>query len=221
MCDLKIRSPPKFTKEPKNYWFSNMLATLLKESNKKSSVILLPWWEYLYIELERIAQLVLQQGTSSINNVRRFLTLSPPKVRFTPCNNWYFGVIKVLFFLWKTKAQLISKCFLGPSISSKKKRTNEFVFTSMRIVFVRFWRKSMTPKNHFEINWPLPIMEMLKNLSMISTQNTFYLISFHIRCHKSKILLFIAVDWFENSYIPGDSLEIQIKASIYLMNIMI
>ena len=95
--------------------------------------------------------------------------------------------------------------FFQANISSKK-RTKEFDFTTMipqvdLFSFV-FWRKSMTPKNHFEINWPLPIMEMLKNLSMISTQNTFYLISFHIRCHKSKILLFIAVDWFENSYIP-------------------
>ena len=159
MCDLKIRSPPKFTKEPKNYWFSNMLATLLKESNKKSSFILLPWWEYLYIELERIAQLVLQQGTSSINNVRRFLTLSPPKVRFTPCNNWYFGVIKVLFFLWKTKAQLISKCFLGPSISSKKtERMNSFLLVCELFLFV-FGRKLTTPKNHFKIKWPLTIKE--------------------------------------------------------------
>ena len=36
-----------------------------------------------------------------------------------------------------TKGQVISKRFLGSSISSKK-RTNEFVFTTMRIVFVRF-----------------------------------------------------------------------------------
>ena len=27
--------------------------------------------------------------------------------------------------------------------------------TSARLVLVRFWRKSTTPKNHFEINWPL------------------------------------------------------------------
>ena len=35
------------------------------------------------------------------------------------------------------KGQVISKWFWGSSISSKK-RTNEFVFTTMRIVFVRF-----------------------------------------------------------------------------------
>ena len=35
------------------------------------------------------------------------------------------------------KGQVILKWFLGSSISFKK-RTNEFVFTSMQIVFVRF-----------------------------------------------------------------------------------
>ena len=62
---------------------------------------------------------------------------------------------------WKVasiKGQVISKWFLGSSISSKK-WTNEFNFTTMisqvdLFSFV-FWRKSMTPKNHFEINWPL------------------------------------------------------------------
>ena len=38
-----------------------------------------------------------------------------------------------------TKGQLISKWFWGSSIFSKK-RTNEFVFTSMRHVFVHFWK---------------------------------------------------------------------------------
>ena len=57
-----------------------------------------------------------------------------------------------------SKGQLISKCFLGSSISSKK-QTNEFDFTTMipqvdLFLFV-FWRKSTTQKNHFEINWPL------------------------------------------------------------------
>ena len=37
----------------------------------------------------------------------------------------------------RSKGKLISKWFMGSSISSKI-RTNEFVFTSMRIVFVRF-----------------------------------------------------------------------------------
>ena len=57
-----------------------------------------------------------------------------------------------------TKGQLISKWFLGSSISSKK-RTNKFDFTTMipqvdLFSFV-FWRKSTTSKNLFEINWPL------------------------------------------------------------------
>jgi hypothetical protein len=58
-------------------------------------------------------------------------------------------------YLVPTKGQLISKWFLGSSISSKK-RTNEFNFTTMipqvdLFSFV-FWRKLTTPKNHFEIN---------------------------------------------------------------------
>ena len=44
----------------------------------------------------------------------------------------------------KPKGQLIPKCVLRSSISSKK-RTKTFVF----------WRKSTIPKNHFEVNWPL------------------------------------------------------------------
>ena len=53
------------------------------------------------------------------------------------------------------KGQIISKGFLMSSISSKK-RTKEFDFTTMIpqvdwFSFV-FWRKSKTPKNHFEIN---------------------------------------------------------------------
>ena len=56
------------------------------------------------------------------------------------------------------KGQLISKWFLGSSISSKK-RTNKFDFTTMipqvdMFSFV-FLRKSTTPKKRFEINWPL------------------------------------------------------------------
>ena len=40
-------------------------------------------------------------------------------------------------FFKKAKGQVISKWFWGSSMSSKK-RTNEFVFTSMRFIFVRF-----------------------------------------------------------------------------------
>ena len=48
--------------------------------------------------------------------------------------------------------------FLGSS-SSSKKRMKKFDFTTMipqvdLFSFV-FWRKSMTPKNRYEINWPL------------------------------------------------------------------
>ena len=54
----------------------------------------------------------------------------------------------LLFFL--TKGQLISKANCQAEDSSKK-RTNEFVFTSMRRVFVRFLEESSTRKKRFEI----------------------------------------------------------------------
>ena len=38
---------------------------------------------------------------------------------------------------------------------SSKKRTNEFVFTSIQRVFVRFFEKSSARKKRFEIIWPL------------------------------------------------------------------
>ena len=71
---------------------------------------------------------------------------------------WLIGHPKANFKEASTKGQLVSKCFLGSSISSKK-WTNEFDFTTMipqvdLFSFV-FWRKSTTQKNHFEINWPL------------------------------------------------------------------
>ena len=49
-----------------------------------------------------------------------------------------------------TKGQLISKANCQVEDSSKK-RTNEFVFTSMRRVFVRFLEESSAKKKHFEI----------------------------------------------------------------------
>ena len=51
------------------------------------------------------------------------------------------GTFKFLWFIMTViivpKGQLISKWFLGSSISFKK-RANEFNFTTMRLVFVRF-----------------------------------------------------------------------------------
>ena len=49
------------------------------------------------------------------------------------------------------KGQLISKANCQAKDSSKK-RTNEFVFTSMRRVFVRFFEESSARKKPFEIN---------------------------------------------------------------------
>ena len=48
------------------------------------------------------------------------------------------------------KGQLISKTNCQ-AMDSSKKRTNEFVFTSMRRVFVRFLEESSARKKRFEI----------------------------------------------------------------------
>ena len=48
------------------------------------------------------------------------------------------------------KGQIISKRFFLAE-DSPKKRTNEFVFTSMRHVFVRFLEESSARKKRFEI----------------------------------------------------------------------
>ena len=50
----------------------------------------------------------------------------------------------------QAKGQLISKTNCQ-TLDSPKKRTNEFVFTSMRRVFVRFLGESSARKKRFEI----------------------------------------------------------------------
>ena len=56
--------------------------------------------------------------------------------------------------LTSTKGQLISKANCQAANSSKK-WTNEFVFTSMRHVFVCFLEELDNTKRYFEIIWPL------------------------------------------------------------------
>ena len=55
------------------------------------------------------------------------------------------------FPCWTIKGQLISKANCQ-AVNSSKKRTNEFVFTTMRRVFVRFLEEIEDTKKHFEIN---------------------------------------------------------------------
>ena len=61
------------------------------------------------------------------------------------CNKGYCPTL-LLFDLHK--GQLISKANCQV-VNSSKKRTNEFVFTTMRRVFVRFWKKLKTHKKSF------------------------------------------------------------------------
>ena len=53
-----------------------------------------------------------------------------------------------------SKGQLISKINCQAE-DSPKKRTNEFVFTTVRRVFVPFWENPRLDWFAFEINWPL------------------------------------------------------------------
>ena len=48
------------------------------------------------------------------------------------------------------KGQLISKANCQ-AVNSSQKRTNEFIFTTMRRVFVRLLEEMKTPERHFEI----------------------------------------------------------------------
>ena len=66
---------------------------------------------------------------------------------------WYYekwGGRQASFYqIWSVKGKLFSKCFMGSSISSKK-QTNEFVFTSMQIVFVPFLEEIDDLKKTFQ-----------------------------------------------------------------------
>jgi hypothetical protein len=66
---------------------------------------------------------------------------------------WLWSLVEI-FVGCRVKGQLISKANCQAEDSSKK-RTNEFVFTSMRRVFVRFFEESSARKKRFEIIWPL------------------------------------------------------------------
>ena len=67
----------------------------------------------------------------------------------------FFHISIILAILSYCKGQLISKANCQ-AVNSSKIRTNEFVFTTMRRVFVRFLREfSARKKKRFEIFWPL------------------------------------------------------------------
>ena len=55
------------------------------------------------------------------------------------------------------KGQLISKANCQ-AVNSSKKRTNEFVFTTMQRVFFRFLEEIEDTKKNFKIIWPLYVL---------------------------------------------------------------
>ena len=62
-----------------------------------------------------------------------------------------FGIFVLILTVYHSaKGQLISKTNCQAE-DSPKKQTNEFVFTSMRRVFVRFLEESLAKKKRFEI----------------------------------------------------------------------
>ena len=63
-----------------------------------------------------------------------------------------------MYVIVNAKSQLISKWFGGHRFPPKKMNEQIWLYyydTSGRLVFVRFLRKLTTPRNHFEIDWPL------------------------------------------------------------------
>ena len=80
--------------------------------------------------------------------------------------------------LWVLKGKLISKWFMRSSISSKK-RTNEFVFTSMRIVFVRFLEEIDDLKKPFRNLLTFTVCDFTISI-LKSTQCLFVCLSFYL-----------------------------------------
>ena len=64
------------------------------------------------------------------------------------------GLSHDIFLKFSLKGQSISKAN-SLVVNSSKKRTNEFVFTTMRSVFVHFLEEIEDTKKHFEITRPL------------------------------------------------------------------
>ena len=112
--------------------------------NKRAFRSQLRWWigrHFIFIfvsSMNHVAHLLPAQrreGTAAKMSRLKLWSLGSLGPTKTGCGNWSKGHQN--HTICQVKGQLISKWFLGSSISSKK-RTNEFVFTTMRIVFVRF-----------------------------------------------------------------------------------
>ena len=98
------------------------------------------------------------------------------------CSHFHFHfTIIIIKFSTAFKGQLISKTNCQPE-DSPKKRTNEFVFTSMWSVFVRFLGESSARKKRFEIYWPLHGLKLYKcsycaknSVARFSTTTTYFM----------------------------------------------
>ena len=113
------------------------------------------WWQQIFLAYYRNGNLHI--GIFELDDVKK----SPAELfnleKFSILHNYYFEEVcypTELFHsieLWNSrldKGQLISKANCQAEDSSKK-RTNEFVFTSIRRVFVRFFEESSAREKTF------------------------------------------------------------------------
>ena len=129
-------------------YFKMLLFGSLKLAKKQSTVGIFPHYKKYQHSWEEQAS-----STKLSKNIQVFVfvLIFDGKSFHINLIETYNNLNRIIFE--NTKGQLVSKWFLVSSISSKK-RTKEFDFTMIPQVdlfsFV-FWRKSKTPKNHFEI----------------------------------------------------------------------
>ena len=77
------------------------------------------------------------------------------------CKNWEY-LSECCSHLWseQCKGQKKLKLFFQANVSSEK-RTKEFNFTTMRLVFVRFLEETLAWKFHFHFVWPLKVFSFV------------------------------------------------------------
>ena len=130
----------------------------------------LHWWRdfnmrhvpHFYIWKLRINNVILSQYR--YQDSRRLVLFAALNWFMGPSTNNVCNFLGIFTLLSPILAVFFSAKGFFMSLISSKKRTKEFDFTTMipqvdLFLFV-FWRKSLTPKNHFEIIWPLRVCNL-------------------------------------------------------------
>ena len=112
------------------------------------------------------------------------------RVRYFSCYKelWFSHYNKEIPIFYRSqksfKGQTKSEWFFQSDDSSKK-WMNEFDFTAMipqvNLCSFVFWKKSKTPKNHFEINWPLEGTSSMRQIISFPTTDEVDISSFQLR----------------------------------------